>query len=119
MAATAQIVDFPAEGQRGRNPNVLAAVVRDPRRRESCPIDDKTRAEFKSSLCQGQIVLGFDRINALAKAMVHEALHLCKDIGGVGSATTDKGFWDYLYCATVHGKYSPDAEDVVELCWQP
>lgn len=80
---------------------------------ESCPVGDKTRAEFKQSLCYGKGIWGFDKVDTLAKALVHEALHLCKAVGGRGPPTLDKGFWDYLRCP------SADTADVVELCWQP
>jgi hypothetical protein len=107
--APALIVEFPAMKFYGRNPHVLAAAVADDRWEKVCPVDDKTQAEFKNSLCSEQKIMGFDRVDTLAKAMVHEGLHLCKYVGGTGRATADKDFGDYLFCATVYGSLSLDS----------
>ena len=106
----AYVVDFPA-GMISNN--VYAAVLWDPRWMERCPVDDKTRTEFKQALCYGEGLWAFDKLDTLAKALVHEAMHLCKAVGGMGPSTLDKGFWDYLLCP------SADAAGVVEICWQP
>lgn len=89
----AEIVDFPAKKHRGIKNTIYGAVIWDASWLESCPIDDQTKVEFKWSLCSGEGVWGFDKIDTLAKAMVHEALHLCRAVGGTGSGTLDKGFW--------------------------
>jgi hypothetical protein len=104
------VVEYPAEL---RENNVYGAVLWDPRWMERCPIGDKTRAEFKQALCFGKGLWGFDKVETLAKTQVHEALHLCKAVGGRGSSTRDKKFWDYLLCPAA------DTAEVVELCWQP
>src|SRR5687767_190846 len=95
----------------GRRPNILAAVLPDKKWGVICPVDDQTQVEFKTSLCFERKVLGRDRVESLAKAMIHEALHLCQYVGGTGPATLDKRFGDYLYCAIIHGTYASDAAD--------
>jgi hypothetical protein len=107
----AYIVDFPAKEFLGIKNTIYGAVILDSRWKETCPVDDKTRVQFKQALCFGEGLWGFNKINTLAKAMIHEALHLCKLVGGEGAATVDKGFWDYLICMNA------DAADVVETCW--
>jgi hypothetical protein len=107
----AHIVDFPAKEFLGIKSTIYGAVILDSRWKETCPVDDKTRVQFKQTLCFGEGLWGFDKVNTLAKAMVHEALHLCRLVGGEGAATVDKGFWDYLFCM------NPDAADVVDICW--
>jgi hypothetical protein len=103
------IVELPAEMIKG---SVYGAVLWDPKWLENCPVGDKTRAEFKQALCYGVGAWGFDKIDTLAKTMTHEALHLCKAIGGGGAAVVDKSLSDYLLCP------SKDTADVVELCWR-
>ena len=107
----AHVVDFPASRLKGVKNTIYGAVLYDPEWQGTCPVDDKTRVEFKKALCSGEGQWGFDKINTLAKAMVHESLHLCKLTGGTGAATADKGFWDYLFCS------GADAADVVDICW--
>ncbi|HYO51502.1 hypothetical protein [Archangium sp.] len=108
----AHVVDFPASQLKGVQNTIYGAVLYDPEWQGTCPVDDKTRVEFKKALCSGEGQWGFDKIDTLAKAMVHESLHLCKLTGGTGPATADKGFWDYLFCS------GADAADVVDLCWR-
>jgi hypothetical protein len=114
----AVIADFPGQAYYGRRPHILAAVIADKRWGVICPFDDQTRVEFKVSLCFEKEVLGRDRVEFLAKAMIHEALHLCQYVGGIGSATVDKSIGDHLYCALLHGTYAPDAAGVTERCWE-
>jgi hypothetical protein len=114
---TALIMEFPGEAHYGRRPHILAAVIADRQWRNFCPIDDRTRVEFKTSLCFEKRVLGLDSVVTLAKAMTHEALHLCQYVGGTGPATIDKKTGDYLFCAMIHGTYAPDAAGVVARCW--
>ena len=52
-----------------------------------------------------------DKVDILAKAMVHEAIHLCRFIGGNKPAMTDKEPWEYLFCP------GPDTEDLTNTCW--
>lgn len=108
----AKIVDFPAKDQFGIRNNIYGATRPDPRRRQLCPINELTHVEFKEALCYGDGIWGFDKVDTLAKAMVHEALHVCRSVGGNAPAVSDKAFWDYLICG------SADAEDLVELCWE-
>jgi hypothetical protein len=112
------IVDFPGEEAFGQNPHIRGYARGDPRYVESCPVDDESYTEFKSSLCFGKVVMGFDRVDTLAKAMVHEGLHMCQYVGGRGSATKDKDFATYLYEVIICGTYAPDAADTVEICWK-
>jgi hypothetical protein len=108
----AKIVDFPAKALIGIRNDVYGATLPDPRRRRLCPINDLTRVELKEALCYGEGIWGSDKVDVLAKAMVHEALHLCRSVGASASAMTDKAFWEYLICG------GPDAEDLVEICWE-
>lgn len=108
-----KVVDFPAEKSEGKTTHILAAVQWDERWKQICPLKDTTKVEIKSTLCEGKGRWGFNKADTLAKALVHEALHLCRSTGARGAAMADRPFWEYLFCP------SPDAEDLVELCWEP
>jgi hypothetical protein len=112
--------NFPGEEEHGKDTGIRAAIIQDIRWRQGvCPVNDETHVEFLRSLCYDNIVLGFDRVDTLAKAMVHESLHLCRYLGVDTPATRDLYSRDYLFCAIVYGKTSLDADDVTNLCWEP